>query len=139
MSPRVLKWILVLVSFGGILDAGYLTMQHYIGFSLSCSVLEGCNVVTQSSYSVVFGIPLALAGLIYYIVAFFFAVGYARHGSPNVLYLLYILTMVGFVFSLILVYLQLFVIDAVCIYCMMSVVSTTVLLLTAITLRKKIS
>ncbi|MBS1848610.1 MAG: Vitamin K epoxide reductase, partial [Actinobacteria bacterium] len=56
----------------GLALAVYLTVEHYSASpSYLCpatSVLN-CQKVTESSYAVVFGVPVALAGLVYFVAS----------------------------------------------------------------------
>ncbi len=141
----------------GVYDAGYLTIEHYRDVIPPCStsVFADCGRVLQSEYAVLFGVPLALLGLIHYMVlGFVFVVvllftSYkdviARQIRPsaettkqsqilmesNLNYWLLIQTSGGLLFSLYLVYLQLFVIHAICLYCMLSALVSTLLFVLA--------
>lgn len=66
---RVIPWSLFILSLVGFFDSLYLSWGALTGSPLICGILEGCNVVAQSSYSWVFGIPLAMYGVAYYIGA----------------------------------------------------------------------
>ena len=122
------------VSFLGFLDASYLTVKHFVGTPLPCSVLHGCEEVTTSQYSVIGGIPVALLGAVYYLAIFILILSVLRRnmfsssGAENValanedklLNLTVRLTVIGLLASLWFIYLQLFVIKAICLYCMFS-------------------
>lgn len=122
--------LLLFLAIVGILDASYLTYEHYANFVPPCSLglFVDCGKVLKSNYAVVMGVPLALAGIAYYslvlISAVFTLSGGRRYGG----YILLTLTSVGFICSLIFVYLQLVVIQAICLYCMLSAFISTMLL-----------
>lgn len=124
--PNWLLWGLIIVSFIGFLDATYLTILHYTGADALCSV-GGCNEVLTSEYSKIFGIPMALLGLIYYISVFLLSVFYYESRNTKVLKILSLYTIVGFLASAYFVYLQLFVIGKICQYCMLSATTSTIL------------
>ncbi len=129
-STVVPKWIvsvLIVISFVGFLNATYLTAKHYIGTPLPCSILEGCEQVTNSKYSIVFGVPVALGGVFYYLSIFILLIIYLDIRKNKVLSLASLLTVVGFLASMWFVYLQLFIIKAICLYCMVSAVISTIL------------
>ena len=117
----------MVVSFIGFLDATYLTAQHYLGFELNCSVFGGCETVTTSEYSVVAGVPVALLGALYYFTMFIGMFVYFDLQDKRVLRVLMLLTVLGFLASLWFLYLQIFVIKALCLYCIVSVVTSTLL------------
>ena len=66
---------LLVLSFLGIADSTYLSYTALTGSSLACSIkgLDGCNVVAQSIYSHLFGIPLGVYGVIFYVLLFYFS------------------------------------------------------------------
>jgi len=67
---KIFSVSILVLSFLGILDAGYLTVKHYTGAYIPCTILEGCNAVAQSEYSSVMGIPVAFFGLLFYVAVF---------------------------------------------------------------------
>jgi uncharacterized membrane protein len=124
MSDRALELgarALVLIGLG---VAGYLTWVHYAGLDPVCvGGGGGCERVQSSSYADVAGIPVALLGLIGYVligVSLFFTDERARLAGAA-------LALVGFGFSVYLTYLELNVIDAICQWCVASAVTMTAL------------
>jgi len=109
----------------GFLDAGYLTVEHFLNRAPPCSLVSGCELVTTSRYSVIFGVPTALMGALYYLAVILALVLYLDLRRDWIIKWTARFTVVGFVFSLWLVYLQLFVIKAICQYCMLSALSST--------------
>lgn len=135
---RLLVFALLFIGALGLLDAAYLTARHYWGKSLVCTVLEGCTAVTTSSYATVLGVPVALVGFLYYLVVvalLYFILGGRRRLIVAVAYL----TGAGFLVSLYLTYLQAFVLNAFCLYCLLSALSTTLLFLgsASLTIRER--
>jgi len=134
----------VIVAFLGFLDATYLTVKEYSGENLNCVIFDGCNEVANSEYRLILGLPVALYGVIYYFGILFIGLLYLDDPSrkfPNIFKLLSvkflpIYTLIGFVMTLRFVYLQLFVIKAICSYCMMSAVTSTLLFFFGMTLLK---
>lgn len=124
-----------LVAFVGLADASYLTVEHLSGRSVRCMIVSGCDEVLQSSYATVGGhVPVAALGALAYFTVFSLATlalfGYAgaRRLVAPVVALMFLAT-VWFV------YLQAFVIQAFCVYCLLSAgVTTTLALLTLVRL-----
>ena len=133
MNSKILlvpKWIviaLVVVSFIGFLDATYLTVKHYLGEPLNCSLLEGCEQVTTSQYATIFNVPVALGGALYYLFIFVFSIVYFDTKNNRLLSLIPPITIIGLLASGWFIYLQLFVIKAICLYCVLSAASSTTL------------
>ena len=114
------------VSFFGFLDATYLTAQHYMGAIPPCVITTGCETVLTSEYSVIFGIPTALLGSFYYLLLFLLAV-FSLDMKRGIIRFAAFLTPMGFLASLYFVYLQLFIIEEICTYCMVSAATSTIL------------
>ncbi|MBU1202657.1 vitamin K epoxide reductase family protein [Patescibacteria group bacterium] len=119
----------------GFADALYLTVSHYTG-DIACSVISGCQEVLVSPYSEIFGLPIALFGAAYYLFIFLTAVFYLDTKHILAFKVLGYLPIIAFVFSLYLVYLQIFVIHAICQYCMLSALTSTLIFISGLFLLK---
>lgn len=109
------------------MDAVFLTKQHYNKDPFSCPLFGGCDEVTNSMYSEIFGIPVSLLGVVFYASIFLLSLlSYLLH-NKKLLTLASMMTPFGFLSSAILVSLMLFVIKAVCFYCVLSAISSTLL------------
>ena len=111
-----------LICLAGIGVAGYLTYVHYAEIDAVCTT-GGCERVQASEYSEVVGVPVALLGLIGYAAI---ALSLAARGDLGRA-LTAALAIAGFGFSLYLTYLELWVIDAICQWCVASAVLMTAL------------
>jgi uncharacterized membrane protein len=114
LSDRSLRTAAVLAALAGIGVAGYLTWAHFADESVICVQGGGCEEVQESSYSEIAGVPVAALGLASYVTMLALLVWdapLARLSAAT-------LALVGVLFSGYLVIVQLFVIDAVCIWCM---------------------
>ncbi|KKQ76932.1 MAG: Vitamin K epoxide reductase, partial [Parcubacteria group bacterium GW2011_GWC1_38_6] len=80
-----------------------------------------------SQYNEIGGIPVALFGVIYYLDILTFGFLYLRTRKEQMLKIAAIITPVGLVASIYFVYLQLYVIEAICQYCMLSAGTSTFL------------
>ena len=133
MSDRSLRLAAGVVALAGVAVAGYLTWVHYDEGALVCVTGGGCETVQRSSYAEIVGIPVALLGLVGYaaiLVLILWDAPYARLGAAT-------LALVGLAFSAYLVVLQLFVIDATCVWCLANdvLIAPALALLTALRLR----
>ncbi len=137
MAKKILFGIFLIIAFIGFVDALYLTINYYSNSIPPCFVAQGCDVVTTSQYAKLLGIPIALLGTLYYLLIFALGLYYLDKKSLAVLKILPVITAVGFIFSLYLVYLQLFVLKALCIYCLFSAGSSTALFIISLFLKKK--
>lgn len=125
-SPKIVFGFLVL-SFLGLADAGYLAIAHLENASPKCFLASGCDIVTTSSYAVILGVPVALVGAIYYLAVFLLSIAFLDTQKLAFLKIAAILTFGGFAVSLVFVGIQLFVLDAICTYCMVSAGTSTFL------------
>lgn len=123
------------VSLIGLADAIYLTVEHVTGQSVRCTIVAGCSEVLSSQYAVVAGVPLAAVGAAAYFTVFSLAIlaafGYRFAGT-----LLTLVVLLMFLFSLWLIYLQAFVIQAFCQFCLLSAAVTTALTVIALFARR---
>ena len=117
------------LSLVGVGVAGYLTVVHYTGGDPVCAVGHGCQTVQQSEYADLAGVPVALIGLIGY-VAILASLAVLRGETGRLARVA--MTAGGFAFSAYLTYLELFVIDAICQWCVASAVIMTALLVLAV-------
>lgn len=113
------------VSIVGFFDAAYLAIQHYTQFTLPCTITHGCDLVTKSEYSQIMGVPVSLLGAIYYLAIFLAVYIILETKKTEYLRFIAIATTFGFLFSAWFVYLQFFVIHAICQYCMLSAITST--------------
>lgn len=120
------------VSIVGFFDAAYLTIQHYTQFTLPCTITHGCDLVTKSEYSSIMGVPVALLGALYYLAIFLGVYVILETKKYDYLRFVAITTTGGFLFSAWFVYLQLFVIHAICQYCMFSAITSTTMFIASI-------
>jgi len=119
ISKRWSGAVLVL-SFAGFLDSAYLSLQHYLGFEVTCSLVHGCEQVLTSSYSVMFGIPVALLGVLYYLAVFLAMVAYLDRKQFVFFLVAVILPIIGFFFTLWFLFVQAILLKAFCLYCLVS-------------------
>lgn len=134
--PSWLIWALILVSFLGFLDATYLTVSHYTGSALNCTILKGCDVVTTSEYSEIFNIPVALLGMFFYFSMLVLSLLYLDSGHKIILKFIQILGVIGFVMTLWFMFAQTFLIKAFCQYCVVSAITSTILFILSLYVAK---
>ena len=118
MSGRLLRGTSAMLALGGVGIAGYLTYVHYAGLHPVCGISHGCETVQTSSYAYLAGIPVALLGLVTYLLILITL----RRQGDNALFAGYVLTLIGFGFSLYLTYREVFTIHAICSWCVSSAI-----------------
>ena len=99
----------------------YLTIAHFTESALAgCSEsgLVNCTKVTTSPQSYVFGIPVAVLGLAFFVFAVAIMSPWAWQSARREVHLVRIASMVvGIGFVLYLIYAELFIIGSICLYC----------------------
>lgn len=104
----------------GLIIATWLTATHVRGTVPPCSIVSGCRTVLGSKYAEIGRIPTASLGMAYYVTLVVLGVAYLQETKAKWVHLSLRLTVIGAALSAYLVYLQLFVINAICLYCMAS-------------------
>ncbi|HEY0343671.1 MAG TPA: vitamin K epoxide reductase family protein [Solirubrobacteraceae bacterium] len=124
MSDRRLHVASLAIVVLGVGVAAYLTYVHYAGLQPFCAGGSGgCERVQSSSYARLAGIPVAVLGLAVYLAI---AVALSAAGERAQLAAA-ALAVTGFGFSAYLTYLELFVIHAICQWCVASAALLTML------------
>ena len=101
----------------GLLTAAYLAITKLTGGAPACGPIHGCDTVAASSYSEVLGIPVAVYGVGFSLVLVGLAVAWWRRADGRALLGAYGLGLLGCLVVAGLTYLELFVIHAICVYC----------------------
>lgn len=133
------KWALatlIITAFIGFADATYLTAEHFLNRVPPCSIIKGCEVVTTSKYATIGNMPIALLGAIYYFFMFILLMLFVDTKKNNALMLFARLSIIGLLTSAYLIYIQLFTLKAICIYCMLSATTSTILFLLSLYILK---
>ncbi len=118
-TPRR-DWPVAALSAAGLAVAGYLGVAKIAGDSaIFCAAGSGCDVVQASRYAVFLGLPTALWGAgLYALIGTLALLGFTRQRWLTA----FLLAVAVASFSAYLTYLELFVIRAVCGYCVASAV-----------------
>jgi uncharacterized membrane protein/thiol-disulfide isomerase/thioredoxin len=127
-KTRAIPFLVVL----GLGVAAYLAYVEVSRVEAVCGPVGECNIVQGSAYAVVLGVPVAVWGVLNYLAVGVLWAG-QRHlpgRRANLLVLgLLGLTLFGTLFSIYLTCLELFVIRAICAWCLSSAVITTIVML----------
>jgi uncharacterized membrane protein len=127
LIPNWLPLVFLIVSALGFADATYLTVKHFLGTPVPCSILHGCEIVLNSKYSIIYGIPTAMFGALFYLTVLVLSAIYLETKKIIVLKMVASATTLGFLASLAFVYIQVFVLKSICLYCMGSAITSTTL------------
>lgn len=116
---------MVVLTVIGLGVASYLTYVHYAGIKPVCTAGGSCAKVQSSVYSELAGVPVALIGLIGYVVILG---SLLAPENETTRFATATFTVIGFGFSAYLTYRELFSIHAICEWCASSAVIMTVLM-----------
>ncbi len=127
------SWLIALWIGVGFVAASYLAFVEVYEVKAVCGPIGDCNAVQQSAYARLFGIfPLGMLGVGAYLLMFLIW-WIARKDLPLnghwVMLLFYFMALFGVGFSIYLTYLELFVIHAICAWCLTSALMMTLILL----------
>jgi uncharacterized membrane protein len=123
-------WAPVVLAAGGVLVSGYLSVKRFTGGNLACSRWAECDVVNNSVYAKLYGVPVAFIGLAGYLVIMCLAMAALQMegaAQRRLLALGFLLALGGLGFSLYLTYLEIYVIEAICTWCVISATLITLL------------
>ena len=119
MTEGRLRVAVAVLAAAGVAIAAYLTYVHYGDAEAVCVAGGGsCTKVQESEYAELAGIPVALLGLIGYVLIL--ASAWVRGDAGRLAGA--VLALSGFGFSAYLTYRELFTIDAICQWCVASAV-----------------
>ncbi len=101
----------------GLVIAAYLTLTKLGGGLPVCGPVSGCEDVAKSEYSAILGVPIAAFGALFSGALAVLGLAWARTGDRRALMVAYGLGLVGVIVVGYLTYLELFVVYAVCAWC----------------------
>lgn len=119
---------IILLAFLGFADSTFLLAKRLSGGPIPCVLgFTGCDEVSKSPYSVLFGIPLSAYGMAFYLAIGVLGILYLDTRKIIVAKLLVLGAVLGFFLSLYFIYVQKFLIGTFCVYCIASAVISTLL------------
>lgn len=121
MTAVLLRRSALVCAVLGLLDAAYLTFEHFTSSTtLACSEngIVDCAKVTTSSYAAFLGVPVALLGLVYFVVMTVLCLpALYRVDAPVVGWARIAGAVLGVAMVVYLVWVELFALDAICLWC----------------------
>ncbi len=117
--PRWPRYCLLLLSLAGLASSTYLTIAHFDSkVTLACpsTALINCERVTSSPESYLFGVPVSLLGLLFYVTfaAINSPLGFKVKKLENIRFLM---ASVGILFVIYLVYVEIDKVGSICLWC----------------------
>ncbi len=131
------KWlyrISIALALLGLAVSIYMTIFKLTDNEKMCIGNGGCSKVNSSIYAEVYGIPVALFGVGGYavIAALLFAENRNKFLEQNGIMIVFGLALIGFLFTLYLIYVELALIHALCPFCVTSQTTMTILFILSI-------
>ena len=121
--PRAMGWLpftTLVLAVLGLIDSAYQVYTHYSGTGLlGCSATgDSCAAVQSSSYAYIFGIPVAVLGLAFYVFMVAACSPWAwRAKLPAIRLVRLASVIIGILFVLYLVYREVISLGKICEYC----------------------
>ncbi len=138
MNQKTFSISVLLVALVGFFDSLYLTNSHYSDpaacttqfISNIFGIPVDCGAILTSQYATIIGLPISIFGMLYYLslilIVMFERQVLAFLQQKNIQYPKFItaLTSVGFLASTGLIFIQVAILVSICLYCMLSAISS---------------
>jgi uncharacterized membrane protein len=131
------KWlyrISMTLAILGILVSTYMTIFKLTENPYMCLGNGGCSTVNNSKYAVVYGVPVAVVGMGGYLAILLLLLFERRVPSlaDNGTLVVFGLALIGFLFTLYLIYVEFALLHALCPFCVTSQVTMTILFILSV-------
>jgi uncharacterized membrane protein len=128
----------LILGFLGFVVATYLTILHYKNIIPPCSITGNCEKVLTSQFATIGPIPLALLGSLFYLAIIILCILLLTNYKKVFLDLFYLASATGFLVSVILILIQMYILHAFCQYCLLSeAISTGIIILCYLDYRER--
>ena len=125
-----LPLLLAAMALAGLGISGYLTIAHWGKTPIVCAAVGDCEFVNASAYATLGGLPVSGLGALAYVGLTAAAVAWwVRRDDERLPILYWGVALAGFGYAAYLTYIELFVLKAVCVWCMTSAALLTVSLI----------
>lgn len=137
ISPLFSNRLIFILSLLGLGVSSFLFYEYSIAGSIICPTGGGCDVVRASTYSLFLGISIPILGIVFYLAMAVLSVMRSYIFPNKILFILQLLgSVVGVGFGIYLTFLEVFVIKAICFWCVLSFIISSVILLSVVLARK---
>jgi uncharacterized membrane protein len=129
-----LSQLAIVFTITGLLVSVYMTIFKISNNESMCIGSHGCSVVNSSRYAEVYGIPVAVLGVVGYaaILAVLFLERRPGFFQENGTLFFFGLSLTGFLFTLYLIYVEVALIKAYCPFCITSQVAMTLIFILSV-------
>ena len=135
-SIKYLWFLSSIISLSGLAVTTYLTVLSVGQIEASCGI-QGCNEVLNSKWAKILGIPISFPGMLFYGIILILSLN--NSSSKNFLSrkIILIAIFLAVVASVYLTYIEIFIIKAICQYCVGSAILILINSITIISIYKK--
>lgn len=128
-TDNVLRWASLALAILGTIDSIYLLVYKYTSNDKLCLGSGDCATVNYSPYSEIYGIPVALLGIIGYVImlAILALEPHWELAREHGRLALFGVSLVGLLFSAYLTYIEAAILHAYCPFCVASAIIITIL------------
>lgn len=135
----VLIWAILFFTFVGLTNALYLLSATISGVAPTCTIgnVDGCQVVYNSQYSTIFGVPNSVLGSAFFAILFIISAVYLAVRKDIIEKILVWFAILGAAFSLYFIGIQVFAIKTYCMYCLLSAAVSFIILALGLSLKNK--
>lgn len=129
------KRVIIIASIIGLLDSAYLSYVKLFNTPIYCTPgLGDCDVVNASRWSVLLGIPIAILGFATFLAILLLATlgEKNRFINPYANLMLFGISLIGFLFSLYLTGIEIFILRTYCQWCVLSFILITLIFVASI-------
>jgi uncharacterized membrane protein len=129
-----LKQIIIALAVLGLLVSIYMTIYKYTGADDMCLGSGDCHTVNFSKYAEVNGIPVALIGVFGYasMLGILLFSNKNEFLEENEVMIIFGISLIGFLFTLWLVYVEVALLQAYCPFCITSQITMTVIFILSV-------
>lgn len=137
ISANLSNRLVFIFSLLGLFVAAFLLYEYNFSTSVICPTGGGCDVVRTSIYSSFLGVSIPIWGVVFYLGMAVLSVVRSQKLFHKIVAKLHLLgAIAGVGFGIYLTYLEVFVIKAICFWCVLSFIISVAILLSVIIGRK---
>ena len=129
VQSRNRRLIITVMSLLGIFVAGYLTWSHYNGVPVYCGGSSSCDLVNNSRFAFIGSIPVSLIGLAGYVIILALSLVPQKEDRQWPMLLIFGGALIGLMLQWYLFYIEVFVLRAICYWCVTSQTLITLIFL----------
>ena len=132
VQARNRRLVITILSILGIFVAGYLTWTHVSGVPVYCGGSNSCDLVNNSRFAFIGDIPVSLLGLAGYVIILALSLIPQKAGRQWPALLIFGGALIGALLQWYLFYIEVFVLRAICYWCVTSQTFITLIFLLSV-------